>query len=111
MVVDDLFDFECRDIFATAPDAILDPVDKEETPLYVKAARIAGVKPYVALRFDSTLWHLILPRYETSGLFWAADNLPGLAAWDFFVRIRIYDPNLEEIFLQVARAADHQRVF
>ena len=103
MVVDDLFDFECRDIFATAPDAILDPVDKEETPLFVKAARIAGVKPHVAPRFNSTLWHLIITRHETSGLFWADDNLSGLAAWDFFVSIRIHDPNFEEIFLKVAR--------
>src|SRR6478672_939717 len=48
-VVHDLrFDFEGGDVLASAPDRILDPVDKKIVSIVVPAKTITGVKPAVA---------------------------------------------------------------
>src|SRR5262249_7366979 len=47
MGADDLLDLEGRDVLAAPPDAILDPVDEEQTPPRVEASGIPGMEPEI----------------------------------------------------------------
>jgi hypothetical protein len=47
MIVDDLFDFEGRDVFTASPDAVLDAIDEEKPTFRIEPSGVTGMEPKV----------------------------------------------------------------
>src|SRR5436305_5919765 len=96
MGVDHLFDFESRDVLATATDDVVAPPDEVVEPVDVSAREISSVKPQVAADGEALLRHAVVAVRREPGLSRAQDDLADLADRNLVVAL-VEQPNVERL--------------